>query len=372
MHEERIMKQLPDRTSTVVIGGGQAGLSVGYHLKKQGVPFVILDASERVGDAWRNRWDSLRLFTPAWVDGLDGMPFPIRGVHTPTKDEMADYLESYAAEFDLPMYLRTRVTRLSDDGERFRVETNNGSTTADNVVVAMASWQVPSVPDYAADVGDDIVALHAADYRNTSQLQPGPVLVVGSGNSGAEIALELSGAHRTMVAGTPPGEVPINIASRLGTIPAWFIARVLFHRVLTDSTPMGRRMARKHRGEPLVRTRTKELRRAGVESVARITGVEDGLPVTIDGDRLDVSNVIWCTGYSPGFDWIDLPIFDDEGKVQHKRGIVPDQPGLYFVGLKFLYSVSSAQIHGVGRDAARIVGEVAARVPSERPVPARG
>jgi putative flavoprotein involved in K+ transport len=241
MHEERTMNQLPDRTSTVVIGGGQAGLSVGYHLKQQGVPFVILDASDRVGDAWRNRWDSLRLFTPAWADGLEGMPFPAKWRHTPTKDEMADYLESYAVEFDLPTYLRTRVTRVSREGELFRVDTNNGSTTADNVVVAMASWQVPAVPDYAADVGDEIVALHSADYRNPSQLQPGPVLLVGSGNSGAEIALELSGAHRTMVSGTPPGEVPINIASRLGTIPAWFISRVLFHRILTDSTPMGRR-----------------------------------------------------------------------------------------------------------------------------------
>jgi putative flavoprotein involved in K+ transport len=368
MHEENTMNELAQHTSTVVIGGGQAGLSVGYHLKKKGVPFVILDASERIGDAWRNRWDSLRLFTPAWVDGLDGMRFPIRGVHTPTKDEMADYLESYAAEFELPVHLRTRVTRLSHGGERFLIETNNGSTTADNVVVAMASWQVPSVPDYAADLGDEIVAVHSADYKNPGQLQPGPVLVVGSGNSGAEIALELSSAHRTMVSGTPPGEVPVNIASRLGTIPAWFIARVLFHRILTDSTPMGRRMARKHRGEPLVRTRTKELRRAGVESVARISGVEDGSPVTIDGDRLDVSNVIWCTGYDPGFDWIDMPIFGEDGKVQHERGIMPDYPGLYFVGLKFLYSVSSAQIHGVGRDAERIVRDVENRVSAEMPI----
>ncbi|CAN5842055.1 NAD(P)/FAD-dependent oxidoreductase [soil metagenome] len=362
------MNQLPAHTSTVVVGGGQAGLSVGYHLKKQGVPFAILDASERVGDAWRNRWDSLSLFTPAWADKLEGMPFPAKWRHTPTKDEMANYLESYAAEFDLPMYLRTRVTRLSRDGEQFRIDTNNGSTTADNVVVAMASWQVPRVPDYVADVSDDIVSLHSADYKNPSQLQPGSVLLVGMGNSGAEIALELSGAHRTMVAGTPPGEIPINIASRLGTIPAWFISRVVFHRILTDSTPMGRKKARERRGEPLVRTRTKELRRSGVESVARITGVKDGLLVTIDGDRLDVSNVIWCTGYSPGFDWIDLPVFGDEGEVRHQRGIVSDQPGLYFVGLKFLYSVSSAQIHGVGRDAARIVGEVANRVAAKMPM----
>ncbi len=364
------MKQLPDRTSTVVIGGGQAGLSVGYHLKRQGISFVILDASERVGDAWRNRWDSLRLFTAAWLDGLDGKPFPATWRHTPTKDEMADYLESYSTEFELPVHSAILVTRLSRNSDTFTVETDRGTIEADNVVVAMSSWQVPRLPDFADDLNDDVVAIHSSEYRNPGQLQPGPVLLVGSGNSGAEIALELSAEHTTLISGTPPGEVPVDIGTRRGQVVAWFIGRVVFHRILTDSTPMGRKMAREHRGEPLVRTRTKELRRAGVESVARITGVEDGLPVTIDGDRLDVSNVIWCTGYDPGFDWIDLPVFGDDGKVQHQRGIMPDYPGLYFIGLKFLYSVSSAQIHGVGRDAERIVGEVAARATSKQPASA--
>lgn len=362
------MEQLPDRTSTVVIGGGQAGLSVGYHLKQLDVPFVILDASERVGDAWRNRWDSLRLFTPAWLDGLDGMKYPVKGRHMPTKDEMAEYLQSYAAEFELPVHTSTRVTRLGRSAAGYTVETNRGTIASDNVVVAMSSWQVPRVPEFAHDLADDIISLHSTEYKNPGQLQPGPVLVVGSGNSGAEIAVELARGHRTLISGTPPGEVPIDIGSRLGQIPAWFIARVVFHRILTDSTPMGRKMAREHRGEPLVRTRTKELRKAGVEPVARITGVEGGLPVTSEGETLDVSNVIWCTGYDPGFDWIDLPIFDDKGDVQHQRGVVPDQPGLFFIGLKFLYSVSSAQIHGVGRDAKRIVEMVASKTPGRQPV----
>ncbi|MEX0796659.1 MAG: NAD(P)-binding domain-containing protein [Acidimicrobiia bacterium] len=362
------MRQLPDRTSTVVIGGGQAGLSVGYHLQRQGNPFVILDASDRVGDAWRNRWDSLRLFTAAWLDGLDGMPFPATWRHTPTKEEMADYLESYATGFELPVHSSTRVTRLSREADTYMVETDRGTIGADNVVVAMSSWQVPRYPDFANDLSDDIVAIHSSAYRNPGQLQPGPVLLVGLGNSGAEIALELSSDHKTLISGTPPGEVPVDIGTRRGQVAAWFIGRVVFHRILTDSTPMGRKMAREHRGEPLVRTRTKELRRAGVESVARIVGVEGGRPATVEGEALDVSNVIWCTGYDPGFDWIYLPIFSDEGRVQHQRGILPDQPGLYFVGLKFLYSVSSAQIHGVGRDAVRIVREVVARANSKQPV----
>lgn len=361
------MKQLPDRTSTVVIGGGQAGLSVGYHLKKRGEHFIILDASERVGDAWRNRWDSLRLFTAAWLDGLDGKPFPATWRHQPTKDEMADYLESYANEFELPVHSSTLVTRVSRDGDAYTVETNRGTIEADNVVVAMSSWQVPQVPDFAADLNDDIVAIHSADYRNPGQLQPGPVLIVGSGNSGAEIAFELSRDHKTLISGTPPGEVPVDISTRRGQVAAWFIGRVVFHRILTDSTPMGRKMARENRGEPLVRTRTKELRRAGVESIDRVVGVEGGRPVTAAGETLDVSNVIWCTGYDPGFDWIDLPVFGEDGRVQHQRGIMADYPGLYFVGLKFLYSVSSAQIQGVGRDAERIVGEVVARANSMHP-----
>ena len=363
-----MQQQLPDRISTVVIGGGQAGLSVGYHLRKKGTPFVILDASERVGDAWRNRWDSLRLFTPAWLDGLDGMKFPASMRHMPTKDEMGDYLESYAQEFELPVQLSTRVTRLSRTGSGYSVETSRGIVQADHVVVAMSSWQVPSVPDFAADLSDEIVAIHSADYRNPDQLQPGAALVVGSGNSGAEIAIELARSHETLISGTPPGEVPVDIGTRRGQIAAWFIGRVMFHRVLTDSTPMGRRMAKKHRGEPLVRTKTKHLRKAGVQFAERITDVEDGLPVTADGDRLNVANVIWCTGYDPGFDWIDLPVFGEDGKVQHERGVMPDHPGLYFVGLKFLYAVSSAQIQGVGRDAARIAERIAERSALGKPI----
>jgi putative flavoprotein involved in K+ transport len=291
----------------------------------------------------------------------------------PTKDEMAAYLESYATEFELPVHSSTRVTRLGRKSDTYTVETDRGVIETDNVVVAMSSWQVPRVPDFADELDDNIVAMHSSDYRNPAQLQPGAALLVGLGNSGAEIAAEMARGRRTLISGTPTGEVPVDIDTPLGHVAVRLINRVVFHRILTDSTPMGRKMAKKkrHSAEPLVRTRTKELSAAGVETVARIIGVRDGLPVTADDEVLDVANVIWCTGYEPGNQWIELPIFDSRGDVRHERGVVPDQPGLFFVGIKFLYSVSSSQVHGVGRDAARIVGHVASRVTSQRPVTVR-
>ena len=179
------------RIHTIVIGGGQAGLSVGYWLTRMGVPFLILDASARIGDTWRGRWDSLRLFTPARFDGLAGMPFPAHPEYFPTKDEMADYLEAYAARFALPVRSGTRVDRVTREGGRFVVRAGATRFEADNVVVAMASYQEPRVPAFAAELDPSIVQLHSADYRNPSQMAEGDVLLVGAGNSGAEIAFEL-------------------------------------------------------------------------------------------------------------------------------------------------------------------------------------
>ena len=349
-----------ERIDTIIVGGGQAGLSVGYHLAKRGQPFVILDSSQRVGDSWRNRWDSLRLFTPARYNGLDGMPFPAAPHYFPTKDEMADYLKAYSERFDLPVRKGARVNAVTKRNGRFLVTTADRRFEADNVVVAMSSWQQPRVP--AAELAPEILQLHSAEYRNPAQLRDGDVLVVGAGNSGAEIALEVAREHRTLLSGPDTGHVPFRIEGSLGRLLVPFVLRVLFHRVLSTSTPMGRRARPKmvSRGEPLVRTKPKDLSAAGVERVPRLTGTRDGLPVLLDDRVVDVANVIWCTGFDGGFSWIELPIFVD-GKPNHERGVVEAEPGLYFVGLKFLHSVSSAQIHGVGRDAARIAELIATR-----------
>jgi putative flavoprotein involved in K+ transport len=356
--------------NTVVIGAGQAGLSTGYHLKRHGVPFVILDAEARIGDVWRRRWDSLRLFTPARYAGLDGMRFPAPSHYFPTKDEMADFLESYARTFALPVRPNTRVERVSRPGDRFLIEAGDHRFEAGNVVVAMANFQRPRVPSFAPDLDRAIVQLHSCDYRNASQLRDGGVLVVGAGNSGAEIALECARNHETFVSGRDTGHVPFRIEGMLAQLVLLpFLFRVVFHRVMTVNTPIGRRMRPKmvRGGGPLVRTKPVDLAALGVERVPRVTGVRDGQPLLEDGRALPVTNVVWCTGFHPGFAWIDLPIFDDTGAPRHESGVVPSQPGLYFVGLHFLHALSSTMIHGVGRDAARIAATIAARKPVARP-----
>jgi putative flavoprotein involved in K+ transport len=182
---------------TVIIGGGQAGLAVGYHLRQRGLPFVILDQHERVGDAWRNRWDTLRLFTPARYSGLPGMPFPVSPSSYPTKDETADYLETYARRFELPVRTRVKVHRLSKIGDRFEVICGERTLFAENVVVATGAYSKSRVSPFARELDESIVQLHSKEYRNPSQIQQGGVLVVGAGNSGAEIAIELASHHRT-------------------------------------------------------------------------------------------------------------------------------------------------------------------------------
>jgi putative flavoprotein involved in K+ transport len=352
----------PTRINTIVIGGGQAGLSVGYHLARQGVPFLILEAHNRVGDVWRQRWDSLRLFSPARFDGLDGMRFPARSHYFPTKDEMADFLESYARHFQLPVRTGVRVDGLTREDEGFVVTAGDQRFLADNVVIAMASYQKPKTPPFAAELDPSITQMHSMDYRRPDQLKAGGVLLVGAGNSGAEIAMEARrNGHETWMAGPDTGHVPFRPERVTGRFLIPIVFRVVFHRVLTVDTPMGRKARPKlmREGTPLIRVKPKDLKAAGIHRVPRVTGVKAGLPVLADGRVLEVANVIWSTGFHPGFDWISLPVHGDHEPI-HEKGIVPEVPGLYFVGLHFLYSMSSSMIHGVGRDAERIVKHITA------------
>jgi putative flavoprotein involved in K+ transport len=361
-HDEReasMAEREPEPIETVVIGGGQAGLSVGHHLARRGRRFLILDANQRVGDAWRRRWDSLRLFTPARYDALAALPFPAPAHSFPTKDQVADYLEAYAARFQLPVRTGVRVDRLWRDDGRFVVATGDRSWAADNVVVAMSTFQVPRVPSFAAELDPAILQLHSSGYRRPSQLREGPTLVVGAGNSGAEIALEIAGRHPTWLAGKESGHVPFRIegaAARYVFQPLLF--RVVGHRVLTVDTPIGRRLRPRllAHGAPLVRVRPKDLAAAEIRRVPRVVGVRDGHPLMADQRVLEVANVVWCTGSGPDFSWIDLPVFGErEHEPEHHRGVVASQPGLYFVGLSFLYAMSSGFLPGVDRDAEHVV-----------------
>ena len=355
-----------ERVQVVVIGGGQAGLSVGYCLAQRGLPFVILEANPRIGDSWRRRWDSLRLFTPAKYDGLTGMPFPGPPFSFPSKDEMADYLESYARHFNLPVRTGVRVNRLWRDGTRYLVDAGDRWLEADHVVVAMATYQASRIPEYSRALNQDIVQLHSSEYKNPAQLRPGDVLVVGAGNSGADIALDVAHSHRTWLSGRHPGHVPFRIESPVARAVLPILFRVVFHRILTVATPIGRRARPSviSKGGPLIRVKPADLNAAGVERTPRVTGVRDGKPLLDDGRVLDVTNVIWCTGFHPGLSWVDLPnpVHGQDGEPLHERGIVPGEPGLYFVGLHFLYAFSSTMIHGVARDAERIANTIQGRV----------
>jgi putative flavoprotein involved in K+ transport len=356
------------QVGTAVIGGGQAGLAVGYHLKQRGLPFVVLDDNHRIGDVWRKRWDSLRLFTPGRYNGLPGMSFPGSPSSYPTKDEAADYLETYARTFDLPVRTGVKVDRLSMFDARFSLSCGGDALFAANVVVATGPYHTPRVPPFACELDERIVQLHSKEYRNPAQIQKGGVLVVGAGNSGAEIAVELAPDHHTWLSGRDTGQEP----TRAGSLPdnlftpiMWFIATRL-----TVKTSVGRKL-RDHfldppRGIPLGRVRRKDFAAAGIVRVPRVSGVRKGFPVLEDGRVLEVSNVIWCTGFTPHHDWIDLSLPTHNGLPVHDRGVVEACPGLYFVGLPFLFSLSSALVGGVGRDAKYIVDRIDSAPPVGR------
>jgi putative flavoprotein involved in K+ transport len=290
------------------------------------------------------------------------MSFPGYRWGFPSKDEMADYLENYARHFEIPVETGVKVDRLSREGDVFVAIAGDRRFVADNVVVAMSSWQKPRIPDFADGLDPGIVQLHVADYHNPGQIQQGSVLVVGAGNSGAEVAKELARTHEVWLSGPDTGSIPFRPESVLARVLMPIIGRVIFHRVLSTSTPIGRKARPKMvaSGEPLLRVKPKDLLEMGVERVPRVTGVSQGQPQLEDGRRLEVANVVWCTGFRPGHSWIDLPGLRPGGP-EHHRGIVDSEPGLYFLGLKFLYSVSSEQIHGVGRDAAYIADAIADR-----------
>ena len=359
----------PKSIETIVIGGGQAGLSVGYQLARRRRPFLILDAHPRVGDAWRNRWDSLRLFTPARFNGLPGAAFPERGNTYINKDQMADFLEQYARMFDIPIRTAARVRRLSREGEHFRVEVGDEVYLADNVVVAMASYQEPKVPAFARELSARIVQLHSTEYRNPQRLPDGDALVVGTGNSGAEIALELAPTRTVWLSGSDGVEIPFRIETPFANVLGVRMVRFLGHHVLNTGTPMGRKMRPKmlKMAAPRVRVKMRDLLAAGVRRVPRVSGTQDGLPLLADGTTLDVSAVVWCTGFTPGFSWTDLPIFDPGAtEPRHTRGVVAEQPGLYFVGLHFLHAATSTTVTGVHRDVDHVIRHLEQRLRGRR------
>ena len=349
---------------TVVIGAGQAGLATAYHLTRQGRECLVLEASARIGDNWRQQWDSLRLYSPAKYDGLPGLPFPAAPWHYPTKEETADFVESYAATFELPVQLGVRVVRVSADGDGLRVETEQGQYGARNVVVATGTFgRTPYVPDLAGDLDPAIMQLHSSEYRRPEQLPDGPVLVVGASHSGCDLAYELGAERPTVLAGRDCGQIPVPLEShRMHVVMPvlWFV----WGHVANRRTPIGRKMLQHVRfhGGPALRVKRSHLAARGVERVEqRVTGTAEGKPLLAGGRVLDVATVVWATGFRQSFDWIDLPVFDQAGWPREDRGVVPEAPGLFFCGLSFQSCFRSMLIGGVGADAAYVAGRVAER-----------
>lgn len=353
-----------EEDSITIIGAGQAGLATGYYLQKFGLEFTMLADDERVGDSWRDRWDSLRLFTPAFYNSLPGLEFPADDPeHLPGKDEVADYLETYAEEFDLPVELNTRVTGVRRNNEVFVLTTEAGRMKTDNLVVATGAYGHPSVPPVAEEIPNDVFTCHSSEYTNPSQLQSGDVLVVGAGNSGTQIAIEIADtdeSRQVWLVGPDTGEIPRRLLGR--DFYRWAGPTLLnFKR----TGFLGRRIYERTAGnaDPVFSNERQKMQEVGVKRVvSRITDVENGRPSTADGDRFDVNNVIWCTGFRPEYSWIDIDVFQDDGYPRHKRGVVTEVPGLYFIGLPWMYRLSSALLGGVGRDAEHIASRIRARV----------
>jgi putative flavoprotein involved in K+ transport len=355
--------QSSDDVEVAVIGAGQAGLAMGYFLRRQGRRFMILERAGSIGSAWRERWESLTLFTPRRYSALPGLPFPGDPDGYPTRDEVIAYLERYAETFQLPIEPNSEVEKieLGDDG-RFRLGLNDRVITADQVVVATGPFQTPFVPKLADQLADDVFQTHAVGYRRPDEVPPGTVLVAGGGNTGFQIAKELSAAHKVL----------LSIGSRQTPLPQRLLGRDLFWwltkaRILDKSvdTRLGQRLSTR---ETLIGSSPRDLkRRYGVELKPRVVDA-DGRRVRFeDGRYLEVSAVIWSTGYRPDYSWIKLPIFDDDGRLRHRRGVT-DVTGLYFLGLTWQYTRGSALIGWVQDDAQFIAERIAAYQESKAPV----
>jgi putative flavoprotein involved in K+ transport len=346
-----------DILDVLVVGAGQAGLALGHYLAARGASFVLLDAGSEIGHSWRNRWDSLRLFSPAQYDSLPGMPFPAPdGGYHPTKDEVADYLQAYAERFGLPVRLNSPVLRLHRDADgTFTASTPSGTVRARQVVVATGPFQTPHIPALANRLDPSVLQLHSAEYRNPTQLPGGGrVLVVGAANSGLQIAAELFATQAVTVAvGTRPTELPQRIAGR--DLFFWLTRSGFF------TVPAHTRIARRlrARGDLVIGTRSRALRRRGIDFRPRLTDLDGRTARFSDGTTVDVEAVVWATGYRPDYSWLHVPGAVVDGQVRHTAGVT-DVPGLYFLGLPWQTSRGSALLGFVGADAARLSDSMAA------------
>jgi putative flavoprotein involved in K+ transport len=348
-----------------VIGGGQAGLAIGYHLKQAGCRFVLLERASELAPTWRERWDSLTLFTPRRYSALPGLPFPGDPDGYPTRDEVISYLERYAETFELPVELNSQVNELDrrDDG-RFRLELDGSTFTADQVVVATGPFQTPSVPRLAEQLDAGVFQTHAVGYRRPDDVPRGTVLVVGGGNTGFQIAKELSATHKVVLAiGSQQKPLPQRVLRR---DLFWYLTKTRLLYATVESR-LGRKLSTR---DTLIGSSPREMtKRYGVELKPRLVHAEGRQLRFEDESELEVEAVIWATGYRPDYSWIKLPILGEDGRLRHRRGVTK-VPGLYFLGLTWQHTRGSALIGFIKDDAEFIAQKIADHPKSNAPSPA--
>jgi putative flavoprotein involved in K+ transport len=351
-----------DDLDVLVIGAGQAGLVMGYHLKDRGLRFEIVDAGWEVGSAWRSRWDSLRLFTPAQYDNMPGMAFPASLDTYPSKDDVADFLQSYAQEFELPVRLKTKVTSLTRSDDHYVAETSVGPLEARQVVVATGPFHIPFVPSISSDFDSSVTQIHSTAYRRPDSIPAGKVLVVGAANTGCQIALELVATR----------SVDISVGQRLPTIAQrplgrdvwWWGTGVGLTRI-TAKSRIGKRLSGR---DQVIGGGLRELRRRGVVVRPRTTAVTGRSVMFADGESSEYDAVIWATGFRLDHSWINIPdVKNANGLVTHERGVVAS-PGLYMLGQTWQHTRTSALLGWVARDAAFLMERISSvtepRVPT--------
>ena len=350
-----------DEVDVVVIGAGQSGLALGYFLRRQNRRFVILDRADSIGSAWRARWRSLTLFTPRRYSALPRVPFPGDPDGYPTRDEVTAYLERYAETFELPIELNREVERVErgDDG-RFRLKVDGRTVFADQVVVATGPFQVPYVPPLAEGLDESVFQTHAVGYQHPDEVPAGTVLVVGGGNTGFQIAAELSVTHEVVLSvGSRQKPLPQRVLGR--DIFWWLTKARLLHK--TVDSRLGRKLRTR---DTLIGSSPRNLRkRYGVELKPRVVDADGRTVRFADGGELEVDAVVWATGYRPDHSWIKLPVFEEDGRLRHRRGVT-GVPGLFFLGLTWQHTRGSALIGWVKDDAEHIAAWIAEFQESKR------